>query len=204
MSTWKIEGDYAETCNCTLLCPCISSNLQAVPTEKDCKAAVAMRINTGEKDGERLDGLCFVVMLHSPGPMIEGNIKVGLIIDEKASDTQAAAIQAIASGAAGGPMANLAPLVGEFAGIERRKIEFTGEGLNYSVKAGDLVDQQIAGIPSMMDATVPIYVDNVGHPANKRLALGKALRSVFNAFGIAWRDMTGSRNGHFAPFSWSA
>ena len=39
MCAWKIEGDYAETCNCNLLCPCIATNMAATPTETDCKAA---------------------------------------------------------------------------------------------------------------------------------------------------------------------
>jgi hypothetical protein len=203
MTSWKIEGDYVETCNCNLLCPCISSNMTAQPTEKDCKAALAMKINKGEKDGIRLDGISFIVLLHSPGPMIEGNIKVGLIIDERATDAQAEAIKAIASGAAGGPMANLAPLVSELVGIERRPIEFSGQGMNFGVRAGDLIDQEIAGVASMVDPSVPIYIDNTGHPANKRLALAKAVKSVFNAFGIIWKDNSGTRNGHFAPFSWA-
>ena len=204
MTGWKIEGDYAETCNCTMLCPCISSNMQATPTEGDCKAAVAMRIKTGEMNGVKLDGLSFVVMLHAPGPMIAGKIKVGLIIDDKATAQQAEAITVIASGAAGGPMAALAPLVGEFAGVERRPVAFTGKGMDYAVRAGDLLDQAIAGLPSMTDPAVPICIDNVAHPANARLALGKAVRSVFNAFGITWKDTSGTRNGHFAPFSWAA
>ena len=29
MATWQISGEYMETCNCTLLCPCITSNLAA-------------------------------------------------------------------------------------------------------------------------------------------------------------------------------
>ena len=37
MSSWQITGQYMETCNCTFLCPCISSNLAARPTEGDCK-----------------------------------------------------------------------------------------------------------------------------------------------------------------------
>ena len=78
-----------------------------------------MRIDSGEKDGVSLNGLSFVVLLHSPGPMVDGNIKVGLIIDENADDAQADAIGQIASGSAGGPMAALAPLVGEMAGIEK-------------------------------------------------------------------------------------
>ena len=101
MSAWKIEGQYMETCNCSFLCPCITSNLTAQPTEGDCKAAVAMRIDRGEKDGVRLDGLSFLVMLHSPGPMAEGQIVVGLIVDERATDAQASAIEQIATGAAG-------------------------------------------------------------------------------------------------------
>ena len=47
---WNIEGQYVETCNCAFLCPCITSNLSAQPTEGDCKAAIAMRIDSGEKD----------------------------------------------------------------------------------------------------------------------------------------------------------
>lgn len=192
-----------ETCNCSLLCPCITTNLSAKPTEGDCKAAIAMKIKKGEKDGVTLDGLSFVVLMHSPGPMIEGSIKVGLIIDERASDAQVEAITAIASGAAGGPMANLAPLVSELAGVERRPISFTGESMSFAVRAGELIDQEIAGIASMADANVPIYIDNTAHPANKRLALAKAVKSVFNAFGIIWKDNSGTRNGHFAPFSWA-
>jgi hypothetical protein len=203
MTQWKIEGDYMETCNCSMLCPCITTNLSAKPTEGDCKAAIAMKIKKGEKDGVTLDGLSFVVLMHSPGPMIEGSIKVGLIIDEKANKAQVEAITAIASGAAGGPMANLAPLVSELAGVERRPISFTGESMSFAVRAGELIDQEIVGIASMADANVPIYIDNTAHPANKRLALAKAVKSVFNAFGIFWKDNSGTRNGHFAPFSWA-
>jgi hypothetical protein len=37
MSTWRLEGQYFEICNCEYLCPCISSNLTARPTEGDRK-----------------------------------------------------------------------------------------------------------------------------------------------------------------------
>lgn len=203
MTSWNIEGDYMETCNCTMLCPCISSNMEASPTEGDCKAALAMRINRGEKDGLKLDGLSFIVILKSPGPMIEGNIKVGLIVDDKATSEQVDAIIAIASGASGGPMALMAPLVSEFAGVEQRPITFAQDGLNYAVTAGNLLDQAVMGVPSMADPSVPISIDNTGHPANSRLAIARAVNSMFNAFGITWKDQTGTRNGHFAPFSWA-
>ncbi|MCB1899189.1 DUF1326 domain-containing protein [Cognatazoarcus halotolerans] len=203
MATWQIEGQYMETCNCTFLCPCISSNLAARPTEGDCKAAVAMRIDKGQKDGVSLDGLSFIVMLHAPGAMADGDMTVGLIVDERASDAQVEAIGAIATGAAGGPMANLAPLVGRIAGIERRPISFEANGLDFAVKAGELVDQACAGIPSAVKPGEPVCLDNAMHPVNSRLGLAKATRSMFKVFGIEWRDRSGQRNGHFAPFAWT-
>jgi hypothetical protein len=204
MASWNIKGQYMETCNCTLLCPCIWSNLAARPTEGVCEAAVALRIDQGEKDGVKLDGLSFVVMLHSPGPMGQGNLTVGLIVDDKANDQQVDAIRGIATGEAGGPMAALAPLVGKVAGIEKRPIRFTQDGLNFTLTAGELVDQACEGLESLVAPGQAIAIDNVAHPVNTRLSLAKAVRSKFHAFGIDWEDMSGTRNGHFAPFAWQA
>jgi len=203
MAAWSIRGEYMETCNCELLCPCITSNLAARPTEGDCMAAVTMRVTKGSKDGVALDGLSFIVMLHSPGAMGAGNITAGLIVDERASQAQVDAITAIATGAAGGPMAALAPLVGRFAGVEKRPIDYTVAGLTHSVRAGELVDQACEGIPSAVKPGETLAIDNVAHPANSRLSLAKATRSRFDVFGMRWDDSTGTRNGHFAPFSWS-
>ena len=203
MSTWQISGEYMETCNCTMLCPCITSNLAATPTEGDCKAAVTMRIDKGEKDGVRLDGLSFIVMLYAPGAMGAGNMSVGLIVDERATDAQVEAISAIATGAVGGPMAALAPLVGKIAGVERRPIQYEMVGLKRVARAGDLVDQACEGIPSLSAPGQAIGIDNTAHPVNSRLNLAKATRSMFNVFGFKWNDSSGTRNAHFAPFSWA-
>ena len=161
MSEWKIEGQYMETCNCAFICPCIGSNLAAQPTEGDCKAAIAMRIDRGNKDSVKLDGLTFIVLLHSPSAMGEGNIKVGLIVDDKADEEQTDAIAAIATGAEGGPMAALGPLVGEVAGIEKRSIVFENDGMKYAVKAEELVEQSLEGVPSASAEGEPIFLENM-------------------------------------------
>ncbi|MDF1777996.1 MAG: DUF1326 domain-containing protein [Rhizobiaceae bacterium] len=204
MSKWRIEGEYMETCNCDFLCPCIITNSAAVPTEGDCKVAIAMRIDRGEKDGVSLGGVKFIMMLLSPGPMDQGDFTAGLIVDEDATDAQVEAIGDITSGTIGGPMAVLGSLVSTFAGVERRPISFEMDGLNRVVTAGDLVDQAIEGVPSLVKEGEAIYLDNAAHPANARLALAKATRSRFNVFGIQWDDTSGRRNGHFAPFDWAA
>lgn len=204
MAQWRIEGQYMETCNCTYLCPCGPSNLTAQPSEGDCRAAIAMRIDKGEKDGVKLDGLSFIVVMHAPEAMAKGNITVGLIVDERASAQQVDAITAIATGSAGGPMAALGPLVGRMAGVEKRPISFDIQGMRYTVKAGELIDQACEGVPGAVRTGEPLYLDNTAHPVNARVGLAKATRSIFDAFGIQWKDTSGTRNGHFAPFAWTA
>ena len=198
---WQISGQYMETCSCTFLCPCITTNLAGTPTEGDCQAALGLRIDKGSKDGVSLDGLKLVMLLESHGPMGAGNMTVGLIVDDAASQEQVDAIAEIAGGKAGGPMAMLAPLVGNFAGVQRAPVTFTQDGNTWSVRAGDSIDQACEALTNMDGQ--PTYLDNVSHPMNSRLGLAKATRSRFDAFGIRWQDDTGSRNGHFAPFSWS-
>jgi len=203
MAGWRIEGQYMESCNCNYLCPCITSHLTDRPTEGDCKAAIAMRIDKGARDGVKLDGVGFIVFLHSPGPMAEGNITVGLIVDDKASDQQVEQVTAIATGAAGGPMAALGPLVGKVAGVERAPVRFESDGMKRRVTAGKLIDQAIEGVAGAARGNEPMFIENTGHPVNDRLALAKATRSRFNVFGASWDDSSGTRNGHFAPFAWS-
>jgi len=203
MAIWYVEGQYMETCSCTFVCPCLSSNLTARPTEGECKAAIAMRIDKGSKDGVQLDGLSFIVVLRTPKAMAEGGWTAGVIVDARADERQTEAITAIATGTAGGPMGALGPLISKVAGVEKRPITFQLDGLKRSVVAGELVNQACEGVPGPARAGEPIYLDNVGHPANSRVGLAKASRSSFHAFGIHWDDSSGTRNGHLAPFAWS-
>jgi hypothetical protein len=49
----------------------------------------------------------------------------------------------------------------------------------------------------------PLYIDNTGHPANRRLALAQAKELHMHGFGLDL-DMAGrGNNGHFAPFAWT-
>ena len=69
--------------------------------------------------------------------------------------------------------------------------------------AGELVDQSLEAVQSHSAEGEPMYIDNVAHPVATRLALAKATNSSFHAFGIDWDDASGTRNGHFAPYSWN-
>jgi hypothetical protein len=132
----------------------------------------------------------------------EGNWSVGVIVDDGASVDQVDALTKIATGATGGPMANLAPLIGKVLGIEKRPIEIHTNGMTHSAKAGELLDQASEGVPGANEDE-PFYIGNVGHPSNSRLALARATRSHLHAFGLDWDDVSGENNGHFSTFRWS-
>ena len=201
---WAIKGDYFETCNCDYLCPCIYTRMEAMPTHGDCKVSMVFTIKKGHFGPLTLDGLTFAVLGHAPGPMADGNWRVGLIIDEKASAEQAKAIETICSGQAGGPMAMMAPLVGDYAGSLRGQFSIAKQKMSFSIQVPGVLDQRASAVESLAAPGKPIFLDNAGHPANKRLALARGTRSNLHAFGIDWDDMQGGHNAHFAPFNWAS
>ncbi len=199
---WRLEGEWFETCNCEYLCPCIITHMRARPTEGECIVAGVYHIEEGRFGALSLDGLSFVTVIRTPGPMAEGNWTVGAIVDERADDAQREALTAIVSGKAGGPPDRLNALMGEFAGVEFAPITFELEGLNRSVEVPGLLDQAVEAVASMAKPGEPIFLDNVAHPAGSRLALAKAARSHLDAFGLKWDDVSGDNNGHFTRFAW--
>jgi hypothetical protein len=199
---WELTGEYFETCSCDYLCPCIFTNLAGKPTKGWCVFAMVFQIQRGRFGSEALDGLSFAVVGRTPGVMLEGSWEVGLITDQKAKPGQQQAIATIVGGQAGGPMANLAPLLGKFLGVELKPINFKSDGMQRSVSIPGVLDEAVKGVAASEDAREPMHLDNTLHPANSRLALAKATRSHLHVFGIDWDDDSGKNNGHFAPFAW--
>lgn len=203
MAEWKIEGDWFEICNCDYLCPCIITQMTARPTHGECLVAGVYRIREGHFDDTTLDGLSFVTVVRTPGPMADGGWTVGTIIDERANTDQRDALRQIASGEAGGPAARLSFLASEFAGVEYHPITFEKNGLTRSLSVPGLIDQAGDGALGMPDAEEPLYLDNSPHPAGARIALAHATSSHLHAFGLNWDDDSGNSNAHFTEFAWT-
>jgi hypothetical protein len=201
--TWQVSGQYYETCSCDFVCPCLPGGLAVSPTKGSCTFAMAFEVGRGTYGTVSLDGLGFIVLGFTPEAMGKGDWSVGLIADEKASAEQREAITAIASGAAGGPMAALSGLIGKFLGVQSAPIRFDRNGAKWSVKASDFVDMAAEGVKGINpDATEPMHLENTGHPAADRFALARAAKSRVHALGLAWEDVSGKNNGQYAPFSW--
>ena len=205
MSTpsWQVSGQYYETCSCDFVCPCLPGGLAVRPTKGTCTVAMAFQVDRGSYGAVSLDGLSIIVLALTPEAMGKGNWSVGVIVDERATAEQRDAIGAIASGAAGGPMAGLSPLVGKFLGMEPASITFERSGLKWSVRAGHAVDIVAEGAKGINPtATEPLYLEHTGHPAADRFALAHASKSHVHALGLSWDDVSGKNNAQYAPFAW--
>jgi hypothetical protein len=201
--SWKVNGQYYETCSCDFVCPCAPGQLAVRPTKGSCTFAMAFQVEQGSYGSVPLDGLGFIVLGFTPAEMGKGNWSVGVVVDERASGEQRDAIGAIASGAAGGPMAALSGLVGTMLGIEAAPIRFDRQGEKWSVQAANFVNMSAEGAMGLNpQATGPIHLDNTGHPAADRFAIAHASKSHVHALGLAWDDVSGGNNGQYAPFSW--
>jgi hypothetical protein len=200
---WNISGRYAETCSCDFVCPCILGQMAVRPSKGSCTFAMAMQVERGSFGDVPLNGLMFIVLGMTPEEMGKGNWSVGLVIDEQATAAQRDAIIAIASGAAGGPMAPLSGLIGKFLGAEQAPIRIEQDGKKFTVTAGKLVDMAGEGAMGIdPNATEPLYLENTGHPVSSRLAVAHASKSHVHALGLTWDDASGKNNGHYAPFNW--
>jgi hypothetical protein len=201
--TWNLSGQYYETCSCDFICPCLTGQLAVTPTKGTCTFAMAFDVEHGRFGDVNLDGVAFIVLGRTPEAMNKGNWSVGIIADERANAAQRDAIAAIVSGAAGGPMAALSGLVGNFAGVESAPVRITRDGVKWSANAASLVDMAAEGAMGIdPNAQEPLVLENTGHPAANRLVMAHATRSHVHALGMDWDDASGRNNGQGAPFAW--
>jgi len=142
------------------------------------------------------------VIIDTPKVMTEGNWRVGVFVDDRATDEQADRLVEVFTGQRGGPMAGIAPLVGEVLGVERARIELHDDGLRHGVRIGDAIDFEIEDIvPFGVETGRPVRFDGMFHPAGSNLTMAEATRSHIDAFGIAYEGKTGLSS---AEFSWAA
>lgn len=202
---WTLSGEFAESCNCDYLCPCIPSNAQGAVTHDHCIAIQVYRIDSGHFGDIRLDGLKFALFIRSGKVMADGNWVFAGVVEESANEAQRKALAAIVSGETGGPPGLIRDnLVSDFRGIVFKPIAFDMAGLGRAVSIPGMLSFAIEGVASKTAIGSPLYIDNADHPANSRVALARSTELHVDGFGIA-ADMAGKgSNGHFAPFSWSA
>jgi hypothetical protein len=199
--SWNLEGNYVETCSCELMCPC-NLSLDHGATYDFCRVTLVFDVREGAVEGTDVSGLTVAMIADTPKVMTEGNWRLGVFIDDTATDEQFEKLVQVFSGQLGGPMAALAPLVGEILGVERAAIEVLDDGLRHSVRVADVIDFEIQDIvPFGVESGEPVRFNGMFHPVGSDLTMAEARRSRINAFGIEYEGKTGLSK---SEFSWAA
>jgi len=200
--SWSITGRYFENCTCEVVCPCTASLSLGADYDR-CQVILVFHVDSGQVDGVDVGGLTIAAVADTPKVMTDGDWRLGLLVDDAASDEQAGKLGEVFSGALGGPMAGLAPLVGEMLGVERVPMTFESAGGQHHLRLGDLGEIALEDVvPFGIETGEPVRLTGVFHPVGSDLAIGKAGASQLSVFGLA-PDLAG-KAGFSAAFAWSA
>jgi hypothetical protein len=169
---YQLEGRFLEVCSCNALCPCW---LGDDPDGGTCDGFIAYNIEKGTVNGVNVSGLSFVIVTHIPGNILKGNWRVVIYVDDKATSQQQEALLSAFGGKIGGPLADLAQLVGEVIGVERAPIVFAVEEGKGHLHVGRAVEAEVVPVQGATGKSTTLY-DSVfttipGSPAY----VGKAL-----------------------------
>ena len=134
--------------------------------------ALAYHVDSGEIGGVDVSGLSFALFLDTPPVMAEGNWRVGVYLDDAASDRQAEKLGALLSGQLGGPPAMLGPLIGEMLGVEKAPITYSDDGRGHHVRIGGAVDLGVEDFVAL-EGHDPVQLTNVFHPSNTTLTVAR-------------------------------
>lgn len=122
--SWEMTGKYVAHCSCQLICPCPVDGPPTGPNG-ECRGVAVFQIESGNLDDTNLSGVAFAFANWFSSNLTAGNWKVGIVVDDGASDAQASALETILHGDAGGPFADFAAFYGEWLGVERASVTFS-------------------------------------------------------------------------------
>jgi len=194
---YAVEGKLLEACSCAGPCPCWVGD---DPDGGTCDAFLAYHYDRGHINDVDVSGLTLALVSKIPGNVLAGNWKMAVYVDSKASSQQKEAILAAHTGKLGGPLADLAKLVGEVVGVYDVPIQFNMAEGKGTVRIGDAVSAEMApyadsqGRPTKLVDTV--FSTIPGSPAY----VGKATSHRVNVpqHGMTW-EFTG-RNAILGDF----
>jgi hypothetical protein len=197
-TTYDLEGQLLEVCSCKVLCPCW---IGEDPDGGVCEGVIAWKVERGEVQGVDVSGLTLAVLAHIPGNVLQGNWKAVVAIDDKSTPEQQDALAKVFTGQLGGPVADLAGLVGEIVAVERVPITSeVNEGKGRLI-IGDLVEgdmepyQGATGKTTALSETV--FSTIPGSPAY--ISKAHTYKRSTSQYGIADVDLQNHNavQGHF-------
>lgn len=189
---YLLEGSLLEVCTCKTLCPCWVGE---DPDFGTCDGTLCWHFDKGTIDGVDVSGLTFAVLAHIPGNILQGNWRAIAYVDDNASKEQEEAILGVYTGKKGGPVADLAQLIGEVVAVERVPFIFEVKQGKGRLRIGDSVSAELEPFKGAGDRptalTDTIFTTIPGSPAY----VGKAGMYKANAPAL---DLNVDLQGHNA------
>jgi hypothetical protein len=154
---YRLEGRLLEVCTCGARCPC---RAEGERDEGRCDAVNAWHIDRGTVNEIDVSGLTLVALSPIHGHVLKGR-PVLFYVDDTATDPQQAALLNVWTGKLGGPIADVAQLMGEVAGIERAAIAFQVRDGKGSLTVGQAIDARLAAPSHGETVRAPVHHDDV-------------------------------------------
>ncbi len=183
--TYILDGTLLEACSCGGPCPCWVGD---DPDGGRCDSVNAYHIDRGQVGGVDVSNLSFVQVNQIPGNVLAGNWRAVFYIDDQATPEQQEAILNVFGGKLGGPLADVASLVGERVAIHLVPIEHRVEGGKGTLRVGEIVEAEMVpytdanGRPTTIHDTV--FSTIPGSPAY--LAKASHHRAHIPEYGMIW------------------
>ncbi len=204
--TWFIRGEYMESCNCEVFCPCLlgkrdeRGSALAEPTEGHCDVPMIFQIHDGYYGQIRLQGVKVAVAIYTPKAMGLGDWTFGLYLDEDATPEQREASEKIFSGQSGGAVGRFfGPLISHRLPDRIVSMEIGREGTRGWARIPGILDVEYEAIEGW-DGSAS-WLDNLRHFVSRRLYNARSTRSTFRDHGFEWDNS--DRNAYYANFEWT-
>jgi hypothetical protein len=140
MMAYSLEGSILEVCNCDVLCPCW---IGEDPDNGTCDAVIGYHFDKGSINGTDVTGRSLIILGFVPGNILQGNWKVALVVDDKASEEQQQALVDVWTGKLGGPVADFSQLIGELVAVERAPVTYELSEGKGTLKVGSYVEAEM-------------------------------------------------------------
>src|SRR5690242_20062793 len=138
---YVLNGSLLEACSCAGPCPCWVGD---DPDGGKCYSFNAYYIDKGLIKGIDVSGLTFVQVNQIPGNVLAGNWRVVIYIDDKATPDQREAIADAWTGKLGGPLADLAELIGDRVAVHAVPIEHEIKDGKGTIRVGNVIEAEMA------------------------------------------------------------
>jgi len=137
---YELEGRLLEVCTCAAVCPCWVGQ---DPDGGHCEGLLAWHMDKGAIEGVDVAGCTVAGLVNIPGNVLKGNWKAAIYVNDGASVAQKDALLKVYTGKLGGPVAELASLIGEVVGVESVPITFTVKGGKGAVRIGSAAEADV-------------------------------------------------------------